>query len=416
MIKLSASSQSQIGAKHLKNDDAIYSNEKEGIFIICDGVSEGGQGQFASNFVVNSIPKRLIEANQKFKNSPDSASDPDRLHEMHRILQQTFAETQTGLSKLTDADSNFKTAATTCVVLWFYKRFAILGHVGDSRAYLNRSGKLHRLTHDHVGYDELIKLGMSEEAAQKNPMSRALTRAIGSAQINQPDFIKIEFQPNDVAFLCTDGFYTGLERTGKTSEFAKELAEKEPISHWIENCAKLTGDDSSLVSIHFQEQDQRDLETTLVDIKAADRINLIQKAPLSKHLNYLQQVHIAAICEIERFKKGETVITDGDEGTWMYVVASGQLSVLKDKKVIREINPGEFFGEIALIQNSKRTATVIAKEETVLLSLTRKDLEEVFTKDPSIESRFYKAMLEKVLDRTVELTQQLSDSQGTNSR
>ncbi len=414
MIKLSASSQSQIGAKHLKNDDAIYSNEKEGIFIICDGVSEGGQGQFASHFVVNAIPKRLIEANQKFKNTSDAVSDPERLHEMHRILQQTFAETQTGLTQLTHASTDIKMAATTCVVLWFYKRFAILGHVGDSRAYLNRSGKNHRLTHDHVGYDELIKLGMSEEAAQKNPMSRALTRAIGSAQINQPDFIKIEFQPKDVVFLCTDGFYTGLERAGKIADFAKDLADKEPISHWMENCAKITGDDSSIVSIHFQDEKNPDLETTLVDVRAAERINLIQKAPLSKYLDYLQQSHIAAICEVERFKKGVTVITEGDEGSWMYVVASGHLSVMKDKKVIREIHLGEFFGEIALIQNSKRTATVIAKEESVLLSLTRKDLEEVFTKDPSIESRFYKAMLEKVLDRTVELTQQLSGSQGQN--
>ena len=76
-------------------------------------------------------------------------------------------------------------------------RFAIMAHIGDSRAYLYRAGKVYQLTKDHNGYDELVRMGMAPEEAAKNPLAKSLARAFG-ARFTQPDLLKVEFQPNDI--------------------------------------------------------------------------------------------------------------------------------------------------------------------------------------------------------------------------
>jgi CRP-like cAMP-binding protein len=116
---------------------------------------------------------------------------------------------------------------------------------------------------------------------------------------------------------------------------------------------------------------------------------------------------------MERFKAGATVLSEGDEGAWMYVVASGTLTVSRNGKLIRKAGPGDFLGEIALIQKTKRGATVVADGDVVLLSLMRSDLEEVFKKDPQIETQFYKSMLENALEKVVELTDRIESARSS---
>jgi len=402
MIKLKSSALTQKGSKHVQNDDSAFINDQEGIFIICDGVSEGGQGKLASELVTQVIQEKLIRANQDFKKKASELVGTKRLQAMQEVMQNTFAEAQARLKELAQNNPLYRVAATTCLALWFNGRFAILGHIGDSRAYLYRAGKLYQLTKDHSGLEELLKMGMAPESAKKSPLARSLTRAFGNAQFNQPDFLKIEFEPNDTLFLCTDGIYSALNAPSSMTSFVHDLITDAPLRPWVETCAKNSGDDATLIHIFFEEAENAQME-----IQASERIHLVSKTPLSRYFDYVQASHIAAICEIEVFKAGQTVIREGEEGDRMYIVSQGALRIESKGKLLRENKTGDFFGEIALVQKSKRTATAVAKEETHLLSLRRSDLEEVFKKDPLIETRFYRAMLEAALARVVELGEQV---------
>ena len=407
MIKLKAATLTQMGVKHIQNDDSAFVNEKEGVYIICDGVSEGGQGKLAAQFVTNIIQGNLIRANQDFKNRAYELVGTKRLQAMQSVMLETFTEAQTLLREQGEKNPLYKVASTTCITIWFNDRFAILGHLGDSRAYLYRAGKLYQLTKDHSGLDELVKMGMPLEIAVKSPLAKTLTRAVGNAQLSNPDILKIEFEPNDTLFLCTDGFYTALNTPQAMTSFVQDLLQGSELKPWIEKCAKLSGDDSTLIHIHFENEEKRE-EVTSTDIRASDRIHLIQQAPLAKFFDYVQQSHIAAICEIETAKAGDIVIKEGEDGDCMYIIAKGAFTVSAHGKFLKDALPGEHIGEVALIRNSKRTATVIAKENSALLRLKRSDLEEVFKKDPLIETRFYKATLDAVFDRLVSLTEQLT--------
>ena len=175
------------------------------------------------------------------------------------------------------------------------------------------------------------------------------------------------------------------------------MIQGQDIKAAIENCAKQSGDDSTLLQIQFPNEMKQES-----NILASDRIKLIQQTPLSKYLDYIQKSHVSAVCEVEQFKAGSVIFQEGTEGECMYVVASGRLEVMLKGQNLTFKGPGEFIGEVALLQTSKRTASVIAREDSTLLSLGRADLADVFKKDPQLERHFYKAMLEMVLDRMVE--------------
>ena len=196
--------------------------------------------------------------------------------------------------------------------------------------------------------------------------------------------------------LCTDGVYTALQNQGFPALIQSILQEKD-IAPTIEQCSRTSGDDSTLLQVQFPAGiNQGSL------IQASDRIKLIQQTPLSKYFDYIQKSHVAAVCDVEQFKAGSTIFQEGTEGECLYVVATGLLEVMLKGKNLTFKGPGEFIGEVALLRNGKRTASVVAKEDSTLLSLNRTDLDEVFKKDPELERFFYKGMLEMIMDRMIE--------------
>lgn len=409
MLKLKTQFHSTQGARHTRNDDHIAIQEAEGIYIICDGVSEGGQGKIAAELITHSIQESLIKANATLKNSNQPLNGSRRLLAMQEYMSNAFMDAQTALEAKAQNNKNYQFAATTCIAVWLWGRFATIAHVGDSRAYLYRKNKLYQLTKDHSGYEEMIKRGIPPEAAKKSSLARSLTRALGNAQFNQPDLLKIEFEPNDNLFLCTDGVHSAIEATPNMAAFVQDLVNQKDLKPWMQKCSTVSGDDSSVIQINFKVDDAfSDLEPTLTNIQASDRIELIRKTPLSKYLDFSQKSHIAAICDIHQIKAGTTVIRENDDGDSMYINAIGELIFEVNHKQLSHSNPGDFFGEIALIKNSKRTASVVAKTDSVLLSLNRSALQEIFKKDPLIETRIYKSMLETLMDRFVSLTEKIT--------
>ncbi len=397
MVQPKASSYSVQGARHIKNDDFSLVNQEQGIYVICDGISEGGQGHLASQLVSKKIHEKLIEANAYLKKQGPGLQGSSRLQVMQESILNAFTYAQECLQNAGQSDPLYRSAYTTCITLWMDGRFAILAHIGDSRAYLYRAGKVYQITKDHSALDELIKGGMAPEVAAKNPLANALIRAFGAGRYSLPDVLKIEFQPNDLLFLCTDGVYSALQGAS-LQQFVHGMVQGTDMKSYIEKCAHASGDDSTMIEIHFPEGTVEE-----APLQASDRIKLIQQTPLAKYLDYIQQSHVAAICNIEVFKAGSVIVQEETEGECMYIIAKGTLEILLKGQHIAYMNAGHFMGEVGLIQkHSKRTATAIAKEDTVLLSLKGSDLQEAFKKDLGMERHFYRAMLESVMARMIE--------------
>jgi protein phosphatase len=101
---------------------------------------------------------------------------------------------------------------TTLTVALVEDGTVAFGHVGDSRAYLIRDGKLEQLTEDHSLVAELVRSGkLSPEEAETHPQRSVITRALGTDPDVDVDTFSIQTQPGDLFMLCSDGLTSMVE-------------------------------------------------------------------------------------------------------------------------------------------------------------------------------------------------------------
>ena len=114
----------------------------------------------------------------------------------------------------------------------------------------------------------------------------------------------------------------------------------------------------------------------------ANELRLLASVPIFAPLPGGSLEHVASRLVPLRVDPGETVIREGDEGDRFYIVAEGSLEVSQDGVPISELEPGGYFGEIALLRDMARTATVKAKSASVLYALDRNEFLAAVTGHP----------------------------------
>lgn len=120
-------------------------------------------------------------------------------------------------------------------------------------------------------------------------------------------------------------------------------------------------------------------------IKYVTSWNLVAKVPIFSNLDSGTISEIARLLVVKRFTKNETIIKKGDRGNAMYFILDGEVEVhVKKKHEPIELKQGDFFGEIALLKDVKRTATVKATKRCEMLELTTYDLKKLIQSRPDI--------------------------------
>ena len=119
------------------------------------------------------------------------------------------------------SDEALRGMGTTLTVLWEASGTVFIAHIGDSRAYLLRSGELKQVTDDHSVVAEMMREGLlTEEEAARHPYRHMITRAVGTDQAVTADILTIDKQPGDRWLICSDG----LSGCVPADELRKNLA------------------------------------------------------------------------------------------------------------------------------------------------------------------------------------------------
>src|SRR5262245_27338395 len=121
-------------------------------------------------------------------------------------MRDYLARLNESLLAAIEADESLAGMATTLTVAYTVGLRAYIIHVGDSRAYVFRDGRLTQLTRDHTVAQELADIGeISREEIRRHPRRNTLTNVIGGSGFQRPDITHHQLQPDDVLLLCTDG-------------------------------------------------------------------------------------------------------------------------------------------------------------------------------------------------------------------
>jgi CRP-like cAMP-binding protein len=110
-------------------------------------------------------------------------------------------------------------------------------------------------------------------------------------------------------------------------------------------------------------------------------IEALQHVPLFADLNKLEVQKIARLFKERRFSKGETVVKEGSGGAAFFLIESGEATVFIGGRERTTLKPGDYFGEIALIDEGTRMATIIASSELVCYELTYGDFRPLVEKN-----------------------------------
>jgi CRP-like cAMP-binding protein len=108
---------------------------------------------------------------------------------------------------------------------------------------------------------------------------------------------------------------------------------------------------------------------------------LLRRHPLFTRLRPDQVERFARAGELELFNRGESVVVEGTLGDALYLVLSGEVEVVKGGRLLATLMPGEFFGEMSLVEPAARSATVVAKEPAYLFRLPHFTLQNLLEED-----------------------------------
>ena len=123
-------------------------------------------------------------------------------------LREAITKVNADLFKQQAEDEKLSGMGTTLSVLWMSEHFVYLGHVGDSRVYRFREGKLEQMTDDHSLVGELLRAGyLTPEQAENHPNKNVILRAIGTEEGIDIDLAVEERKPGDLWLICSDGLH-----------------------------------------------------------------------------------------------------------------------------------------------------------------------------------------------------------------
>lgn len=186
------------------NEDALLVDEARGLAVLADGMGGHKAGEVAAGMAVASIGTGL----GAWLDARRTQAEVSRLPSIaiHRALAGSVAEANRAIFSAAQAQAAFHGMGTTLVLAWFLGARLFIGHVGDSRAYRWRGGRLEQLTRDHSVLQEQLDAGLITPAQAAISTQRNLvTRALGVEPSVQPEIHEHAVRPGDGYLLCSDG-------------------------------------------------------------------------------------------------------------------------------------------------------------------------------------------------------------------
>jgi len=123
---------------------------------------------------------------------------------------------------------------------------------------------------------------------------------------------------------------------------------------------------------------------------------MLRNVPLFSDLDRKELSEVAQTMRERRFSAGDTVTREGTGGAGFFVIGDGRANVTVDGEARGGLGPGDFFGEVALITGSERTATIVAETDLTCYGLTPWDFRPLVEGNPSIAWKLLESMAKKL--------------------
>ena len=313
MLRIKACGLSDVGLTRVHNEDYFEIDPRHRLYVVADGMGGHSAGEVAAQIAVKAIhdfveksadrdggwslrlahvaptavptapvatpalpgtaaaataappaAAPLAAASASIPASPASPASEDHLARHSRLLKMAVRRAHDNVLTAISKDGSLHGMGTTVVGLLLSGPTAAVAHVGDSRAYRLRNGRLDLLTQDHTWVHEQVVAGLlSQEQARSHPLKNVVTRALGGESEVVVDVREVQVQPGDLYLLCSDGL-TGMLSDADIRERLGSGRNLHEICRGLVNEANARGglDNVTVVLLSVEDAGDEDEEST----------------------------------------------------------------------------------------------------------------------------------------------------------
>ena len=207
--KLQFVARTDVGQVRDHNEDFITENEGLGFAVLADGMGGLNAGEVASSMAVHLLVDELAEYRKGESTIEAELNDSDeKLPIEAQVVRKAVENANDSVFHVSQTQPKCQGMGTTIIAAYYHDNKISVAHIGDSRMYRLRSGKLEQITKDHSFVQELIDKGLfTKEEARASSKKNVVTRALGVAPNVEVEVHEHEAEAGDLYLMCSDGLH-----------------------------------------------------------------------------------------------------------------------------------------------------------------------------------------------------------------
>jgi protein phosphatase len=220
------------GKRRRRNEDAYVADPP--LFAVADGMGGAQAGEIAARIAATVLRETPSRSGQE-------------------AIVELIKEANRRVYAAAEGDESRAGMGTTITAAMVDDDRVQIGHVGDSRAYRIRDGRLEQLTEDHSLVTELVRSGrLAPEEADSHPQRSVITRTVGTDPDVDVDTFSVDAKPGDVYFLCSDGLTTMVSDESILEIVERNRASLEKAAKALVDAANKGGGEDNITIVLFE--------------------------------------------------------------------------------------------------------------------------------------------------------------------
>ena len=200
-----AAGETNVGMKRAHNEDNFSVDDDDHLYVVADGMGGHASGEVASQMAIDTLREFFRATGADPEATWPYKMDKARGYEENRLIT-SIKLANLRIFEAAQRDPKLRGMGTTTCGILIVDDGVLVAHVGDSRVYRVRDGKLEQLTEDHSLLNDYIKMKrLSEEEIANFPHKNVIVRALGMKESVKVDTLLDKPQPGDIYVLCSDG-------------------------------------------------------------------------------------------------------------------------------------------------------------------------------------------------------------------
>jgi serine/threonine protein phosphatase PrpC len=218
-----------VGRGRPENEDSILVDPEDGLYAVADGMGGHRAGEVASATAIEALKAAFLGG---------------------QPVDAAVAAANAAVFAKAAEDAALRGMGTTLTAVALRDSTALLGHVGDSRAYLMRDGAVTQVTDDHSLVEQLVREGrLTPEEAQKHPQRAIITRALGIDANVEVDTYRVDLRAGDRILICSDGLTNMLSDETIAGTLRRHPDPQQAADTLVDMANQAGGDDNITVVI-----------------------------------------------------------------------------------------------------------------------------------------------------------------------